>query len=156
MTAAERNNPFDLRKSPIQWEGLVGYARGFCCFGSLTAGVRAGYINLCNAQRLHGRTTPRLLLTPYAPASENDLETYIRNFCDWTGIAEGETLRLEERARLMLTGKAIVRQEGVGPDVSDAAHRAGIDAAYAHVGWDELRPGRAVPAQGIGDSNGIG
>lgn len=70
------NNPGNLRRTLIAWEGLSGSYKGFCTFNSPSNGIRALAIDLWFSNRMHSRDTLRKIISVYAPYSENKTDSY--------------------------------------------------------------------------------
>lgn len=85
------NNPGNLRRTNINWQGKVPFAQStdnaFEQFFAYKWGIRAMVKDLQNDFRVDGRKTIAALIAAYAPSSENDTSTYIQNVSSWTGIA---------------------------------------------------------------------
>lgn len=78
------NNPGNIRHAgKIVWVGeLRPDAEGYCVFSSPTYGVRAMYITFRTYQEVHRLNTPSLMLSRWAPPTENNLEAYIKDVCE--------------------------------------------------------------------------
>lgn len=83
------NNPANIRKSSIRWQGLVSSEKckdsSFCEFTSVAFGVRA-FLVLCRTYReKYGIKTVTDFIHRFAPSSENDTEKYVsfvlKNMC---------------------------------------------------------------------------
>lgn len=75
----KNNNPLNIRHSPSNhWKGQVGISRaGFCIFDSIENGIRAGIIILRTYINVYGLVYPRQIIQRFAPAFENDVESYV-------------------------------------------------------------------------------
>ena len=72
------NNPLNVRFSPMNnWKGQTGEERGFCKFVHVDYGYRAALILLRNYVR-KGYNDLKLIVSRWAPPSENDTLAYIR------------------------------------------------------------------------------
>lgn len=72
------NNPLNVRFSPMNnWKGQVGEERGFCKFVHVDYGYRAALVLLRNYVR-KGYKDLKLIVSRWAPPSENDTLAYIR------------------------------------------------------------------------------
>lgn len=76
-----KNNPFNIRSTSSQWQGLVGSKRGFCEFDSLENGVRVAIYLLIKTYPKYGCDTIESVITRFAPPSENDTARYIDYVC---------------------------------------------------------------------------
>ena len=115
MTRGIRNcNPGNIRKGE-NWEGMDGertaLESSFCVFKETKWGIRALCVLLLNYQRKHGLETVEEIIRRYAPAKENDTESYIKDVCQRTGFKAQEKLRLTDRETMLKLIKAIIWHE---------------------------------------------
>jgi len=102
------NNPGNIRTSADAWQGKTGSdVRGFVIFDTLPHGYRALYKLLSN-YIAKGYNTIDKVVNKWAPPSENDTETYIKNVVKRTGIDRYTKLN---RSDLYTLGLAISIQE---------------------------------------------
>jgi len=112
------NNPGNIRRTSDRWKGLrpVQTDPEFFQFSSPVYGIRAVARLVRNYCRKYGLCTIREIITRYAPASENDTESYIRSVSESMGVDPDVPLNLaydEETANLV---SAIIRHEnGIVP-----------------------------------------
>ena len=86
------NNPLNIRyNSANDWMGQTGHYVGFCVFSSKVYGVRAGFRLLKNYNN-NGYNTIEKILNRFAPASENNTESYINYVCQQTGYTRHQPL----------------------------------------------------------------
>lgn len=113
------NNPFNLRLSANQWQGLCNNTlvfynatddmlgsvyevelnvedSSFCQFQSLAFGLRAGMILLRTYIQNHGCNTVSKIINRFAPPSENNTQAYISFVCkghskDINGVLKQDT-----------------------------------------------------------------
>lgn len=73
------NNPGNLKAAETYvWKGQQGAdPKGFCIFADPIWGIRAICITWNTYHEQHGCDTMRQYITRWAPASENDTETYV-------------------------------------------------------------------------------
>lgn len=114
------NNPFDLMDNGIAWKGICGTDGRMLKFSTAALGLRAGYKDLRNAQKLHGRHTVRAIVTPYAPPEENDTEAYVAAVAEELGVGPDDELNMEERPTLRRFGDAVIRREIGGVPYDEA------------------------------------
>lgn len=69
-------NPFNIRKTSDVWLGQCGSERGFVKFIDRIYGIRAGIVLLNNYTKM-GLHTVADIINRYAPANENDTQSYI-------------------------------------------------------------------------------
>jgi len=104
MTLGERNNnPLNIRKVPgTHWKGelpsIQGGDRGgsFVRFESMEWGIRAALCILATYKRKYKATCIEDIITRWAPPSENDTQSYIKNVCRLTGFGGKERLTENE------------------------------------------------------------
>jgi hypothetical protein len=90
------NNPGNLRKTSIPWQGKVPLSENtdgaFEQFYKYKYGIRAMLKDLHNDFRVDGLNTITKLINAYAPSSENDTGRYISDVSAWTGIGANTPL----------------------------------------------------------------
>lgn len=108
------HNPLNIRYvSTNKWLGLsktTPSVKGFCHFDCMDYGLRAAIILLLNYIRKRGCTTPRQIITRWAPPTENNTELYIKCVCGRADIHPDRPVPTEGSAfnRLVI---AMARQE---------------------------------------------
>lgn len=114
-TLGVRNhNPLNIRYlATNKWLGLsktTPNVKGFCHFDCMDYGLRAAIILLLNYIRKRGCTTPRQIITRWAPPTENNTELYIKCVCGRADIHPDRPVPTEGSAfnRLVI---AMARQE---------------------------------------------
>ena len=114
------NNPFNLVRTSIAWQGKVGGSDPrFETFENLSFGIRAGLLDLYNDWARKNLKTIRGLITEFAPPSENLTGNYINFVAARTGIAPDRPLQLPD---LVKVAQAIVIMEnGQLPEAEQAA-----------------------------------
>jgi hypothetical protein len=121
-------NPGNLRANGFT--GSLGVdPRGYAVFDTLHHGIRAAARQL-DLYGKRGLNTVRMIVSTWAPASENDTEAYIAAVCRAVGRPADGRLLLDESTHLALL-RAIFRHElGAAPaaTISDAQILAGIGA----------------------------
>lgn len=86
------NNPFNIRYNAANsWKGQIGSDGAFCVFDKMSHGIRAGGVLLRNYLKA-GKNTIRLILSKFAPSSENNTESYIQHVSQLSGIGENTKL----------------------------------------------------------------
>lgn len=80
------NNPANIKLSSDRWQGQIPPCdckeKVFCCFYSIDFGIRALIVLLHN-YIIKGYDTPRLIISRFAPSSENHTENYINYVCSY-------------------------------------------------------------------------
>lgn len=128
------NNPFNLEDEGIAWKGIAARHGPYLQFETAMLGLRAGFLDLVNAQRLHRRATIRAIITAYAPSSENDTAAYIANVSGWVGVNADEPIDLTNLGMLQKFGCAVMHEEigGVPYDQATIAQAASLALAATH------------------------
>lgn len=80
------NNPLNIRKSGINWQGKTGDDGSFEVFDTPFNGIRAAARNLKTYANSHGLRTIRSIIGRWAPAVENNVEAYVSSVAQRTGI----------------------------------------------------------------------
>lgn len=102
-----RNNPFNLERNSIKWDGELPGVGRFADFDSMAAGVRAGLRVVANKQRLHGCKTVEEVVADFArnkPGDHNDLVAYAAYMAKGLGKAPGDAIDLTDPATLSRWG----------------------------------------------------
>jgi hypothetical protein len=111
-TRGERNhNPINLEDEGIAWKGRCGHDGPYCIFDTDTDGLRAGALDLLHAQTLHGRNTVTAIITPFAPASENDTAAYINAVSEALQVDPDQAIDLRAPSMLEQLLRAVVVHE---------------------------------------------
>lgn len=97
------NNPGNLRRA--------GQSSGFAQFSSPAEGLRAMARQLKLYQNRDGLNTLQGIIGKYAPASENDVDTYVGNVSKRTGFGANEKLNLNDPETLSKVISAMTKQE---------------------------------------------
>ncbi|MBO6059398.1 MAG: hypothetical protein J6P67_04560 [Bacteroidaceae bacterium] len=89
------NNPLNIRKSGVKWQGLktLQEDKEFFQFETIEWGWRAAFVILCRTY--YGKyklRTIRDIVSRWAPPKENNTEAYIRHVSDYTGIGPDRDL----------------------------------------------------------------
>jgi hypothetical protein len=149
------NNPGDIKYDGTQWLGEVGNNGTFVTFSDTTWGLRAIGVDLTTKINKDGLNTITLIVTAYAPASDNNnVPAYISSVASDTGFDPNAILTADP-ATLSALIRAIVNHE-IGDTlssqyVSDADIATGISMmtgisplAQAAVIAVQADPGSAV------------
>lgn len=125
------NNPGNLRRTSIQWEGKVPFEQSndndFEQFWDIEWGLRAMMMDIKNDIN-KGLNTVTKLIAQYAPPSENNTAVYINNLVSWTGFGSNQVLTSNEVV-VKTMAKAIVRME-LGSTYSSKLSNSDYDNAY--------------------------
>lgn len=92
--ATRLNNPGNIRKTNIEWEGqiLPGDSTSFCHFRDMYYGTRALFLNMNTQITKYNKNTVKDLISVWAPAIENDTNSYIDNVCKGAGVKPNTSL----------------------------------------------------------------
>nr|BAR34572.1 hypothetical protein [uncultured Mediterranean phage uvMED] len=129
----KNNNPGNIRSSNTKWEGMVDSKGEFVTFESPEYGIRAMTKLLQTYDKKHGLDTIKGIISRYAPPSENDTDTYIKNISSFTGFDPNQELDLDEPRVMKKLLQAIIRQENAGDNqysdkvYNNAMSMAGLD-----------------------------
>jgi hypothetical protein len=129
------NNPGDLTPpSSGSWNGQVGLDGPFCIFSDTVFGLRALAMDIANNITLDGNNTITLLITKYAPPSENNTAAYISSVAGDAGLDPNAAIP-QTQAALASIMRAIINEE-IGDNwssqyVPDTDIAAGIAAMPA-------------------------
>ncbi len=112
----KNNNPGNIRKSSIKWNGAVGDDGVFVKFATPEDGIRAMGRILRVYEKKYGFNTIRSIVTRWAPPSENDTESYIAFVSKKMGKKSNEPLNIGSDAELAKLVTAIIEREvGIVP-----------------------------------------
>ena len=106
------NNPLNIRKGSV-WVGMKHEQKddSFVQFASMEYGIRAAFVLLRTYIVNRKLNTIRLVISRWAPASENDTEAYIANVVKWSGIPENYILSIYDREIMINLFQAMCRME---------------------------------------------
>lgn len=115
------NNPLNIRIGNT-WLGEVPNPTEseFEQFVSIRYGLRAAFVILRRYIRRYQRNTPALIISSWAPSSENNTEKYINTVCKRSGIAPGETLdyeNVDKMVRLVAAMAYVECGQEIDPDI---------------------------------------
>lgn len=136
---AKNNNPLNIRKTSIPWQGKVGNNAGFETFSSPEYGYRAAAKNLYTYNERDGLTTTRELISKWAPNTENNTEAYVQKVAKDLGVHPDDDLgNLKDNPALTKKlMKSMTEHEGPKNNFTDAHIETGIAMANGK-GGDEL------------------
>lgn len=87
------NNPFNIRKSDNNWYGKIsGTDNEFETFDTPIHGYRAGLVLLRTYYTKYHCNTIRSVIVRFAPATENNTDSYIKFLCKCTGFGADQKL----------------------------------------------------------------
>lgn len=106
------NNPLNIRKGSV-WVGMQHEQKddSFVQFVSMEYGIRAAFVLLRTYIVNRKLNTIRLIISRWAPASENDTDAYIANVVKWSGIPENYILSIYDREIMINLFQAMCRME---------------------------------------------
>jgi hypothetical protein len=102
------NNYLNIRYDKHNdWVGQIGQENGFVKFASVDRCLRAGIIILTNYTK-RGINTVEKIIETWAPTTENDTATYLKNVCEWSGMRPDDPVNSRSIGALIA---AMCRQE---------------------------------------------
>lgn len=108
------NNPGNLRRSSIAWQGKVPFSQSkdasFEQFFELRYGIRALMLDIISDYN-DGKKNIKALISEFAPEFENNTGAYIANVANMVGIAATATIPVLTKEILIGFCKAIVYVE---------------------------------------------
>lgn len=111
------NNPLNIRVGN-NWRGekTVKHDSAFEEFTSMEYGVRAGFIILRKYMTGYNGLTRKfntidLIIRRWAPASENNTESYINQVCKLSGIPRHQQISFSQRSLMVAIVDAMIRVE---------------------------------------------
>jgi hypothetical protein len=119
------NNPGNLKRSNNAWQGKIPYPQSkdktFEQFTELKWGLRAMVKDIVHDIN-KGKNTVRLLISEYAPSSENNTQAYIDSVCKTMGIQPNDKLTTINDAFIVALVRSILKVELGTPNalVTDA------------------------------------
>lgn len=141
------NNPLNIVRSDERWQGEVnGHDARFAAFATPEAGIRAGAKNLLAYQKDHGLDTVSGIVSRWAPATENDPDSYIAAVSKALGVKPDDKLDLREGGVMSKLVAAMIHAENGQQPYSDAQIAAGVDAALGKAPLLDA-PAQASPPQ---------
>lgn len=125
------NNPGNIRKSTERWQGLspVQADPAFFQFISEVFGIRAMAKILRTYQNRYQLATVRQIITRWAPAVENDTESYIQQVCAGMKVAADEVINLADPQILVALVTAIIHHENGQQPYAATLIRQSVDMA---------------------------
>lgn len=112
------NNPGNIRIRD-KWQGLASMQSDaeFCQFTTCEYGIRAMSVILRNTYyRKRQRNTAALIISSWAPPTENDTDAYQQSVAGVLGVGPDDIINLERDITLSLLISAIIRHEnGIQP-----------------------------------------
>lgn len=108
------NNPGNIRKSGINWQGETACNSAFECFSNMFYGIRALVKNLKSYYFNRGLTTVGEIIYRWAPPSENDSDSYVNYVSGYMGIAPNQPFEWNFRNVSLLTEAIITVENGAG------------------------------------------
>lgn len=108
------NNPGNLKRSNNAWQGKIPYPQSkdktFEQFKELKWGIRAMIKDLIHDIN-KGKNTVKLLISEYAPTSENNTSAYIDSVCKTMGIQPNDKLTEINDLFIVALVRAILKVE---------------------------------------------
>lgn len=106
------NNPLNIRIGNT-WLGEVAKPTDpeFEQFVSIEYGLRAAFIILRRYIKRYKKNTVRLIVSTWAPSTENNTEAYIKHVCKDAGISEDQVIDYEDGTTLIKIVEAMAFHE---------------------------------------------
>jgi hypothetical protein len=134
------NNPGNIRKSALAWEGLSDpaimrtYQRNessFCVFMEPEWGIRAMALLLRTYKHKHGLKTPHAIISRWAPVGDNnDVESYSAALAAALGVTRDTTIDVDVDSTAVAVIKSMAKHEnGVKVPYSDVQFAAAMKLA---------------------------
>lgn len=123
------NNPLNIRNSNEKWAGEIRPSQdpAFKQFKSMGYGFRAA-LKLIRNYIGKGHNTIEKIISRWAPANENNTDSYIAHVSQRTGIPATEIINRDDRDKLIEIAYAMaISENGQAPDRKDI-----------ETGWDML------------------
>ncbi|MBB4803908.1 hypothetical protein HNP37_003988 [Flavobacterium nitrogenifigens] len=112
------NNPGNLIRTSIAWQGKIPHSantdKNFEQFENVHFGLRAMLKDLINDIN-KGKNTVKLLITEYAPPSENDTKAYINSVAKTLGVSPTQKLT-EINSKFLINLVRAILQVELGKD----------------------------------------
>ncbi len=120
------NNPGNIRwDNRTDWKGMIGVDdKNFVIFSHMIWGIRA-MNRVLDSYARRGLVTIETIIPTWAPATENDTDSYVRSVVMQTGLNADRPIGTHERPALI---SAIIRHEN-GRDLTASLIAEGINAA---------------------------
>lgn len=106
------NNPGNIDKTNVKWEGEVGDDGRFIQFASIEWGIRAMGRILKTYDEKYGRNTIEKIVYRWAPPNENDTEEYIKTVSDISGIPRDKVIIQGTTSQIKLIHAMIIVENG--------------------------------------------
>lgn len=117
----------------------VGKSTGFQQMESPEVGIKAIDENLKTYGEKHGINTLRGVINRWAPASENDTESYIKNVSQKTGLKPDDKIDLSDPViRHIISGPIILQEKGLNHIINKQPTQQQIQATDSGDEFDQL------------------
>jgi len=128
------NNPCNIRRSSIVWRGqsYVQADPAFVTFDTPEDGIRAAGIILLHYEARGIRTLQGIIST-WAPANENDTESYVWAVAHQMKVGFGTVLDLSQADEMQSLITAIIAHENGEQPYSDSVIQNGVSMALQAV-----------------------
>ncbi len=118
------NNPLNLGYVPGQ-QGVVGSDGRFGQYGSMADGIAASERQLLSYQA-QGSDTIAKMIARWAPASENETGSYVRQVSQWTGIDPTARVDMHDPVTAQKIIGAMARRESGGVSANEVQMGVGL------------------------------
>lgn len=114
------NNPLNIRKSPVRYQGEVeGKDPSFKTFKTMAWGYRAAFAILRTYYRRYKLDTIGKMVGRWAPPSENNTRGYVATVCKRTGIPADKKLGFYKTEMCGIVAAMSFVENGVVADDAD-------------------------------------
>jgi|SRR6185312_5952948 len=111
----QNNNPGNIVRDTTMWLGMLKEVEHtdphFCQFDSAVHGIRALCRILITYQRLDGCKTLADVIRRWAPPSENDTDSYLKDVSERTALAPDQPIDFTSASELATVARAIIIHE---------------------------------------------
>jgi hypothetical protein len=134
------NNPGNIMKGSSKWQGEIqGSDPRYASFNSPEAGIAAMGKNLLTYQNKYGINTVEGIVSRWAPATENNTNTYTATVAKALGVKPGDTIDLHDPETLGKLTHTMIQQENGKQPYSDAQISAGLGVALGNAKLPEVQ-----------------
>jgi hypothetical protein len=121
------NNPGNIKKTSIKWQGAIGVDGVFVKFASPEDGIRALSRILMVYNTKYKLSTPAEIMGRWAPPTENPTGNYVEFVAKRVGKKINDPINFRDKQELMKLVKAIIEFENGKVPYDDATILRGID-----------------------------
>lgn len=106
------NNPLNIRIGNNWWGEVENQTdTQFEQFEKMEYGIRAAFIILRRYIEKYGRNTVELIVSSWAPSSENNTKAYIKFVCEKAGFPEDYIIKYDNKKTMVRLVDAMIQYE---------------------------------------------